>query len=600
MTDKPPAIAARPIARSFRLGLLLSVAGCTLGQPPGHIPEWASDAVWYQIFPERFRNGDLFNEPTRDSLVDPNRAPRNWRVMNWRKPWNERASWEQAASPRFADTLLHRRYGGDLQGVIHSLDYLCELGVNALYFNPIFYSPSHHKYDGSSFHHIDPYFGPDPQRDLAIIRSGSNRPEQWHWTTADQLFLQLLREAKSRDMRVIIDGVWNHTGRDFFAFQDILQKQHASPYASWYKIESFDDPDTPQNEFNYTGWHGYKSLPEFARTPDGQNLAPGPRQYIFQATRRWMDPNGDGDPADGIDGWRLDVSEEIPAGFWQDWHQLVREINPQAFTAAEIWGPSAKFIEANGFSSAMNYRGFAIPVKGWLIDGRIPASAFAAYLRKERTSRTPQAARALQNLVDSHDTQRVASAIVNRHQSDRYDNPDWFDYDDPKYVSAQSEHYKNQPPGPQGRRIWKMLALFQATYIGAPMLYYGTEIGMWGADDPDDRKPAPWHDIDREILLWYQQALALRQDCPPLRRGDFTLLEADDTRQLFVFERALQDRRMVIAINRGESPASLHPQYMKGQTLRLATDPEANNKTLPGLSAAVYTDREPAPDPEAE
>ena len=142
--------------------------------------EWASDAVWYQIFPERFRNGDDFNQPTRDSLVNPNEVPMSWCVMDWRKPWNERASWEQEVSQRFDDSIFNCRYGGDLQGVIDSLDYLQNLGVKAhSTINPLFYSPSHHKYDGSSFHHIDPFFGPDPQKDLAIIRSENIDSKEW-------------------------------------------------------------------------------------------------------------------------------------------------------------------------------------------------------------------------------------------------------------------------------------------------------------------------------------------------------------------------------------------------------------------------------------
>lgn len=586
------------MARIPALSLLACLLHCSTGyavEPrPGHIPEWAIDAVWYQIFPERFSNGDPSNDPTRHSLVAPEKKPPNWCVMDWKKPWIHRAEWEKQASPQFEDTLLDRRYGGDLQGVIDRLDYLRELGVNALYFNPLFHSPSLHKYDGNSFHHIDPHFGPDPTGDLAIIHSEEIHPARWKWTAADKLFLSLLREAKKRGIRVIIDGVWNHTGRGFFAFQDILRRQERSPFTGWYKIQSFDDPATSQNEFQYRGWHGYNSLPEFAHTPDGQNLAPGPRNYIFHATRRWMDPNRDGDPSDGIDGWRLDVAEEIPTGFWQEWHRLVRTINPHAFTTAEIWSTSAPFVRQNHFSSAMNYRGFAIPVKGWLVDARIPVSRFVERLEKERSSHPQKAALALQNLVDSHDTQRIASAIANRRQHDTYQNPDWFDYDEPQRVSATSPAYRNEPPGSEGRRIWKMIALFQATCPGAPMIYYGTETGMWGADDPDDRKPAPWHDIDREILHWYRDVLSLRRDCPALRRGSFKILEASDPHQLLVFERLYQHQRVVIAINRGKTTAGLLPRHVEGLSLRLATDPAANTKTLPALSAAVYTNSESA------
>ena len=267
--------------------------------------------VWYQIFPERFNNGDPSNDPTRASLDNPQYVNSDWAVMDWESEWFERASWEEAQGGDFHSTLHHRRYGGDLQGVINKLDYLKELGISGIYLNPIFHANSLHKYDGNSFHHIDPYFGPDPEGDLELIAEESRNPRYWQWTAADKLFLKLLEEAKSRGIRVIIDGVWNHTGRDFFAFADIRTKFQKSPYTHWYKIIKFDDPLTAHNEFDYHSWNGFKSLPEFADDSLCQNLAPAPKRYIFNATRRWMDPNGDNDPSDGLDGWRLDVAEEL-------------------------------------------------------------------------------------------------------------------------------------------------------------------------------------------------------------------------------------------------------------------------------------------------
>jgi len=551
-------------------------------------PDWAKDIVWYQIFPERFANGDSSNDPTRASLSEPQKVPHSWQVMDWDADWNQRDGWEQAVSPHFQDTLLDRRYGGDLQGVIDKLDTLQELGINGIYFNPIFYADSLHKYDGNSFHHIDPYFGPDPQGDLALIASETSSPRSWQWTAADKLFLKLLQETKARDIRVIIDGVWNHTGRDFFAFDDIRTKFQKSRYARWYDITTFDDPRTARNEFDYNGWSGFMSLPEFANDPSGQNLAPGPKRYIFNASKRWMDPNDDGNPSDGIDGWRLDVAEEVPHGFWQEWHAFIRQLNPEAFTSAEIWGSSADFLRDTHFGSAMNYRGFAIPVKGWLIDGKINASAFAQRLEAERQTHSADTQHILQNLIDSHDTQRVASAIANRHSFAAYKNDDWFDYDDGERVNARTHGYNNEAPDADGRRIWKMLALFQATYVGAPMIYYGTEIGMWGADDPEDRMPTAWNRIDSEIRDSYQSALALRHKYAALRRGDFKVLDTRDGSQVFTFERSLGDERLVIILNRGNGDATLGNDYLDGLSLVYATDGRASSTRLPALSGAVF------------
>ena len=186
------------------------------------VPDWAADAVWYQIFPERFRNGDPNNDPVRASLEPPVQAGKDWKVSPWTADWYSREDWEKAEGPSFYQHgVFERRYGGDLQGVLDKLDYLRELGVNSLYFCPLFYARSMHKYDGNSYPHIDPYFGPDPAGDFARIDKETSDPATWQWTAADKLFLRVVKEAHARGMRVILDGVFNHTGRDFFAFKNL-------------------------------------------------------------------------------------------------------------------------------------------------------------------------------------------------------------------------------------------------------------------------------------------------------------------------------------------------------------------------------------------
>ncbi|MEC8650602.1 MAG: glycoside hydrolase family 13 protein [Verrucomicrobiota bacterium] len=551
-------------------------------------PKWALNTVWYQIFPERFNNGDKSNDPTRNSLVNPNAVPNSWEVTNWESEWNTREDWEHEMSPYFHDTLLDRRYGGDLQGIIDRLDYLRDLGINGIYFNPLFYAPSLHKYDASSFHHIDPHFGPDPEGDKQLIETESTNPLSWRWTSADKLFLKLLREAKKRGIRVIIDGVWNHTGRDFFAFKDLRKYSQRSRYSSWYKIYQFDDPKTARNEFIYRGWNGYNSLPEFSYNLAGSNLAKGPKNYIFNVTRRWMDPNNDGDPEDGVDGWRLDVAEEIPYGFWQEWHEHVRNINPQAFTVAEIWGPSAAFIRENHFSAAMNYNGFAIPVKGWLIDAKISTQDFVQRLENSLDNRPTETTLAMQNLVDSHDTQRVASAIVNRNTYKNYKDDNSYDFDNSLRVSSRSPGYKNTAPDTISRKIWKLVALFQATYIGSPMIYYGTELGMFGADDPEDRMPAKWHDVDIEIQNFYRSVLNLRQSSKALRKGNFRLIEVNNNDDVLIFERYTNEEVNLVAINRGNHNYNIN-NYVNNMKLIYSTLAGNSHEKLLPLSASVYS-----------
>ena len=462
------------------------------------VPTWANNVVWYQIFPERFRNGDPTNDPTRESLELGNGVSDKWRIKTWGSDWFSRDEWEREFGGNFyTNAIFHRRYGGDLQGVMDKLDYLKDLGITALYLNPIFYANSLHKYDGNAHHHIDPYFGPNPKADLEqIVRENASAapydPKTWKWTSADSLFLKLISEVKKRNMRIIIDGVWNHTGRGFYAFQDIQKNQAQSRFKDWYVVNRFDDPATAQNEFSYKSWENFTSLPEFARTPDGRDLAPAPKEYVWNVTRRWMDPNGDGDPSDGIDGWRLDVVPYMPLGFWNEWNVYVRSINPNAYTTAEIWtDASPTFVRGGNFSAVMNYWAFTLPVVDFFINGRGTAESFWNTLETRRNAYAPNVQAAMQNMMDSHDTERMASMIVNRPTTSS--QALWQPAITRNAWGTPS--YAIRKPNTRERDIQKLIALFQMTYTGAPMLYYGTESGVWGGQDPDDRSPMNWQDI---------------------------------------------------------------------------------------------------------
>ena len=235
----------------------LSAAGQASAPVPLPDPKaWQDSAVWYQIFPERFRNGDPSNDPVRESLGSKEWVPHSWQTSAWTSDWYARDAWEQAKSDDFFWTVGDRRYGGDIQGIIDKLDYLRDLGINAIYLNPVFWSGSHHKYDAFSFHHVDPWFGPDPSGDLAMIGQETEDPATWRWTAADKLFLKMVDEAHSRGMRVVIDGVFNHAGLGFFAFEDVRKNGEASRYRDWFRVESWDDPSTPESEFRCSGWHG--------------------------------------------------------------------------------------------------------------------------------------------------------------------------------------------------------------------------------------------------------------------------------------------------------------------------------------------------------
>jgi len=525
----------------------------------GSFPEWAEGIVWYQIFPERFRNADPDNDPTAVHIG----APEGWEITSWTSDWYARAEWEKAKGPNFNDAVFDRRYGGDLQGVINKLDYLKELGVGGIYFNPVFDARTLHKYDASYYHHIDRFFGPDPEGDAEIMaREDPSNPSTWEWTSADKLFLKLLEEAKKRDIRVIIDGVWNHTGPEFWAFRDIVENQQQSDFKDWYDIISFDDPATPDtNEFDYHGWWGFKGLPELRE--ENENLIDPVKEHIFAVTKRWMDPNGDGDAADGIDGWRLDVTEEVGMGFWKEWHNLVHSINTEAYTTAEIWTENAvNYVNRDLFDAVMNYR-FAYAVVDFMIDREIDAAEFMKRLKEVRQSFPEGANLLMQNLIDSHDTPRVASMILNPGlEYDRDAHP--------------RDGYILRKPTAEERRVQKLIALLQYTYIGSPMVYYGTEAGMWGADDPHDRKPMVWEDLtyedethhpfgeDRpadsnrfnsELFTYYARLGEIRNNHQALKHGDIATILTEG--EVLAFSRSDKNQTLFVLLNRSEEEKTI-------------------------------------------
>lgn len=533
--------------------------------PSGHVAadsDWAQKAVWYQIFPERFRNGDPKNDPTAEYGRVPDRVRPRWRPTAWGKEWYAMDEWERDLAPDMYGSVHHRRYGGDFQGVIDKLDYLRDLGVTALYFNPVFAAPSHHKYDALVFHHMDPFFGPNPAADLELLQRSSADPATWTWSSADKLFLDLIKQAHAKGIKVIIDGVFNHTSTDFFAFADIRERQKESKFKDWYTILSWSDPGSPdRKKFDWAGWDGHKSLPEFSELTDERgekNLHPEVKAYIFAITKRWMDPDGDGNPSDGIDGWRLDVAEKVGDGFWREWNALVKSINPHAYTTAEIWGEASGYLERTRFDAAMNYHAFAIPLKGGLIDGTLPVREFVRTMEDRRAKYTEKQFARMMNLFDSHDTDRFASMIVNRDRT-YYGNADMFAYDAQVSANSREKPYLARKPNDEDRKLQRMILLFQAAYPGAPYLYYGTEAGMWGADDPDDRMPMAWEDIkfepqtlspggqpkrkddvnfDSALHAYHRETLALRKKYPALQEGPYQLIGAENTAKMFAFARA--------------------------------------------------------------
>ncbi len=527
-----------------------------LSPPDAPTPDWAKGIVWYQIFADRFRNGNRANDQT-DATVFVKPWASSWRnvgLLEWEftlamdvaegRPHDRRRSALDSA-------MLRRRYGGDLQGVVQKLDHLQAKGVTGLYFCPIFKSYSLHRYNAADFRHIDPVLGnagsspPASQHDERETAD----PATWTWTEADRYFLDVvLPEARKRGMRVIIDGVWNHVGTDHWAFADVRKRGPGSPYASWFDVKF----DASGQVIAWGSWNRPNGdLPEFARDLFTQALPAEVELHVHNITRRWMDPDADGDPSDGVDGWRLDVAAEIPHEFWIDWHALVKRINPNALSIAEIWHPATAWLQGDQFDGQMNYP-FAMAVIPWVRGDRNTSSdALARHLAFARSQR-PEVNLVQMTLLDSHDTERITSMMLNPDRG--YDNAG----------RPGQRGYREEPMTDAARRRAAMAIALLMTSEGSPMIYNGNEWGMIGGDDPHNRRPIPWPDssghpdakgVDFAFVRMVDPWLAIRRD--PAFGQTLTLGATFDVAggspDVYAFIRQLDAQRLLVVANRGEA-----------------------------------------------
>jgi cyclomaltodextrinase len=373
-------------------------------------------------------------------------------------------------------------YGGDLEGVRQHLDYLADLGVTAIYFNPIFEAKSNHKYDAADYRLVDPHFG-------------SN----------DEL-ARLVSECHARGIRVILDLAINHTGNTFWAFVDGREKGPESPYWSWYEWKRWPVPgeiwQTPADPLDYYDcWWGFGQMPDL----NFDLKRPGAEEQtvvdIAQATPNWPLVNHLLDVAAywltevGVDGYRLDVAGEVPFWFWKLFRERVKAANPDAYIVGELWGSSPDWVNASYFDAVMNYKYFRDPVLSFVARGDATAEEFNRALAPGRLVYPGEGVRAMMNLIDSHDTERFLTAA-----------------------------------GGDTRRL-KLAALFAMTYVGAPTIYYGDEVGMEGGHDPDCRRPFYWKWPEEaartDVHDYYARLTAVRRAHPSTVWGGFETLLTD-------------------------------------------------------------------------
>jgi glycosidase len=541
------------------------------------IPDWAKSAVWYQIFPERFYNGDKGNDPTAESISGAwPYSDAHWHLHPWTSDWYELQPYEKKCGLPLWEQLYRRRYGGDLRGILIKLDYLQNLGVNALYLTPIFYSPSSHKYDALTYHHVDPYLGPDPEGDKKLIaKEKFDNPKTWMWTAADRLFLKLVDEVHQRGMRIILDCVFNHMGHKSIPFQDVVKHQKKSKYKDWFQISSWNDAKRGSKLF-YHGWHNVHELPQTRRKSNG-TMDEGLWKYFQAATKRWMAP--DGDVQKGINGWRLDTVHYVPLAFWKQFYAHVKSINPDSYVVGELIyetnAPEPPKYDYDSFfkihfkdhalDAMMNYE-FSITCGQYFIpgDNSISTEEFDKRLQHQRRLLGDEHCAVMQNLYGSHDTERIVSRVFNGQMDTSVEN--WFELT----KTRRNPEYNYRKPSEEAIQIQKLMVLFQMTYLGAPMIYYGDEAGMWGANDPCCRKPMVWSEFDyvdeshdpsgkrrkgtdkvcfnHDLYQYYQKLIRIRREVATFQYGDCkTLLVDQDS---YAFARSYKGSKVVVVLNR--------------------------------------------------
>jgi cyclomaltodextrinase / maltogenic alpha-amylase / neopullulanase len=464
-------------------------------------PEWVKHAVFYQIFPDRFAKGQVPSGAITPTSLEA------WELM----------------------PTLQGYKGGNLWGVIEQLDYLQDLGINAIYFTPIFQSACNHRYHTHDYYQVDPLLG------------------------GNVAFQQLLAEAHQRQIKIVLDGVFNHASRGFFFFNDILENGPHSPWVDWFKIEDWPlcpyDGDRPAN---YVSWAGNRALPEF------NHDNPDVREYIMRIGEYWVEQ--------GIDGWRLDVPNCVKTpGFWQEFRDRIKAINPEAYIVGEIWDDASEWLDGAQFDGVMNYR-FTEANVAFTAGDRVEIeyvrhhSSFQPYPAIDAADYAARIENLLAlypweiqltqlNLLDSHDTARLM-AIAGGEKEDSL---------------------------AEARASIELATLLLFTFPGAPSIYYGDEVGLAGGIDPDCRRAFPpeaqWH---RDTLDYHRQLIQLRHTYPSLRVGNYSTLFAEGG--VYAFARQLGHEVAIVAINVGTEPKQISFE------VKLESNPNLPDRITYGVS----------------
>ncbi len=500
-------------------------------------PDWAKGAVMYQIYTDRFFNGDTTNDVETNEysyIGDYSRKVEDW----FKYP---------------AAMGVREFYGGDIQGVWDKLDYLEKLGVEVIYFNPLFVSPSNHKYDIQDYDYIDPHIGRIVKDEGELLKDGDyeNKNASRYITrvtdlenleASNRFFAEFVEAVHARGMKVILDGVFNHCGsfNKWLDKEQIYENQQGyekgayvsadSPYRSFFK---FFEESWPYN-YHYNGWWGHDTLPKL-------NYEESPKlyDYIMNIAKKWVSAPYN------IDGWRLDVAADLGQSgdfnhkFWKDFRKAVKEANPEAIILAEHYGDPGSWLQGDEWDTVMNYDAFMEPVT-WFLTGmekhsdenrddlRGDAYSFFASMRHHMSRFQGQSLLVAMNELSNHDHSRFLTR-TNGNVG--------------RVASAGSEAanaYVN-------KGIMKEAVVMQMTWPGAPTLYYGDEAGLCGWTDPDNRRTYPWGREDIELIEFHRDAISIHKHNKALKKGSFKALLGDYN--IIAYGRFLEENIIAVALN---------------------------------------------------
>ena len=503
-------------------------------------PDWAKGAVMYQIFTDRFYNGDKSNDVETNEYYYI--GDYSQRVTNWDK------------YP--ANMGVREFYGGDLQGVMDKLDYLQDLGVEVVYFNPLFVSPSNHKYDIQDYDYIDPHYGKIVDDGGEVLPNGvtdnSQATKYKKRTTglknleaSNELFIKLVEELHRRGMKVILDGVFNHCGsfnkwmdreRIYEGEEDYEPGAYVSadsPYRSYFRFFKEGPENWPYNA-NYDGWWGHDTLPKL-NYEDSVKL----ENYILYIGRKWVSPPYN------VDGWRLDVaadlgrSNEYNHEFWQKFRRAVKDANPNALILAEHYGDPSDWLKGDEWDTVMNYDAFMEPVT-WFLTGMEKHSDEA---REELLGNIDNFIGSMAHHMSNMLTPslQVAMNELSNHDHSRF-------LTRTNHMVGRVEHL-----GPEAaneyvnKAVMREAVVMQMTWVGAPTVYYGDEAGVCGFTDPDNRRTYPWGHEDQELIAFHKEAIRIHKEHPALKTGSLKILGGEEN--ILSYARFKGHDRIIVVIN---------------------------------------------------